>query len=168
MISHPQGELVISHLPFIFNGDRLLSHMARVNAHWKTFEKHPELTLIFNGPHGYISPSWYEPNPMNVPTWNYVAIHVTGRAVIETSEIKILSKMKMMVESFEKQNLTDWKLPDTGLENLYKQIVIFEVQDLKFEAKLKLSQNHGPINRKNVISALEKNNPRLAKIMKEN
>jgi transcriptional regulator len=166
MLSHPQGELTISHLPFIFNGGNLMSHLARVNSHWKIWEKNPELTLIFNGPHGYISPKWYQKDPENVPTWNYVAVHVTGRAVIEKDPALVQAKMRTMAESFEKQNSTDWKLPESGLENLYKQIVVFEVQDLKFEAKFKLSQNQIPANRDNVISELEKINPRLAQIMK--
>ena len=45
--------------------------------------------MIFEGPHGYVSPSWYETRP-NVPTWNYVAIHVHGtlRAVEDADELR--------------------------------------------------------------------------------
>lgn len=168
MLSYPQGELTISHLPFIFNGEKLMSHMARANPHWKILEKDPLVTLIFNGPHGYISPEWYQPDPDNVPTWNYVAVHVTGKAVIETDPVQVEIKMRQMVETFEAQNFTGWTLPTTGIEYLYKQIVVFEIHDLKFEAKLKLSQNQGPANRDNVISQLEATNPRLARIMKSN
>ncbi|MBA2406319.1 MAG: FMN-binding negative transcriptional regulator [Bdellovibrionales bacterium] len=166
MISQVEGKLTISHVPFMFEGDHLLSHLARANPHSKIFENYPQVTLIFNGPHGYISPSWYQEHPENVPTWNYVAVHVTGRVVIENDPKKIETKMRSMVDGFETQNFTDWKLPHSGLENLYQQIVVFEVHDLQFEAKLKLSQNHGPVNRENVISKLETVNPRLARMMK--
>src|SRR6185503_6293653 len=57
-------------------------HMAKANPLWKTFEKNPEVLVIFQGSHTYISPTWY--NHINVPTWNYQAVHVYGKPRIVT------------------------------------------------------------------------------------
>src|SRR5689334_3868350 len=58
----PEG-LLTTHLPFLLERDgdcdRLLGHVARANAHWKHFDGKNEAAVIFQGPHGYVSPSWY-------------------------------------------------------------------------------------------------------------
>src|SRR5690349_10141624 len=82
LVTGSEGELVSSHLPLLLDrtqGERgmLLGHMARANGQWKSAAGQPALA-IFSGPHAYISPSWYEA-PQVVPTWNYVAVHTTGR-----------------------------------------------------------------------------------------
>lgn len=58
----------------------LTGHMAYGNPQWRTFENCDEVLVIFQGPHAYISSSWYEEE--NVPTWNYQAIHLYGKAQI--------------------------------------------------------------------------------------
>ena len=56
--------------------DVLTGHMARRNPQWKHFKENEQVLAIFNGPHAYISSSWYHDE--EVPTWNYVAVHVYG------------------------------------------------------------------------------------------
>lgn len=58
----------------------LLSHMGRPDEEKHQLGEHPMLAII-QGPHGYISPGWYEYRP-NVPTWNFAAAHLTGTAEI--------------------------------------------------------------------------------------
>src|SRR3990172_2679266 len=71
------GRLTATHIPFLVvpedgpNGN-LYAHMARANPHWRGFDGHSETLVVFSGPHGYISPTWYARTPA-VPTWNYVA-----------------------------------------------------------------------------------------------
>ncbi|HEY4345612.1 MAG TPA: FMN-binding negative transcriptional regulator, partial [Parvibaculum sp.] len=81
LISAGEGAPFATHLPFLIDergGEAFLTaHMARANPHWKFFDGVREALAIFQGPHGYISPNWYA-NPGRVPTWNYVAVHVTG------------------------------------------------------------------------------------------
>lgn len=66
-------------MEIVEEGSRLLvnGHMSRANPMWKLFDKNAEVLVIFQGPHTYISPTWY--NHLNVPTWNYQAVHVNGR-----------------------------------------------------------------------------------------
>src|ERR1051325_4993135 len=71
-----------AHLPFLVDAKRgphgtLVAHMARANPQWRDFADGREALAIFQGPHAYISPSWYD-EPVSVPTWNYAVVHAYG------------------------------------------------------------------------------------------
>lgn len=163
MITPALPEPIVSHLPFLLDESeaekpRLLSHMARANPHWKAFAQTPGTMLVYQGPHAYVSPAWYEPKPDNVPTWNYAVVHVRGTAKIVDDRERSYEVMKKLVDAFETKYETAWKLPEpsnAGIDALMKAIVVFEIVDLEFEAKFKLSQKHSETNRKNVIDGLE-------------
>ncbi len=88
---HPFGSLVtceeesarVSHLPLIAQERQeeiwLIGHVARNNPHAQSIVAQAAATLVFRGPHAYISASWYEEPYATVPTWNYTAAHVAGR-----------------------------------------------------------------------------------------
>src|SRR5258707_9890039 len=78
LVTQQAGQIVASHIPFMIDTERgmLKAHLARANDQWKAFDG-SEAMVIFQGPHAYISPSWYETHP-SVPTWNYAAAHVYG------------------------------------------------------------------------------------------
>ena len=60
------------------SGRALHAHVARGNPQWQHIAANADVLVMFQGPHGYVSPTWYvEPG---VPTWNYTAVHVYGRA----------------------------------------------------------------------------------------
>ena len=84
LVSSAPSGLDISHIPFLPERDahgavRLLGHVARANAQWQALEGASHLVAIFQGPHGYVSPSWYRDHPA-VPTWNYAVVHAHGKA----------------------------------------------------------------------------------------
>jgi transcriptional regulator len=54
----------------------VLGYMSRANPQWKSFGGQ-EVLLIFQGAHTYISPRWYD--HVNVPTWNYMMVHLYGK-----------------------------------------------------------------------------------------
>jgi transcriptional regulator len=146
----------VSHLPLLLGrGDRLIGHMARANPQWKSF---PANTLsIFQGPHGYISPAWYNEATDNVPTWNYVAVHVKGQARIIESVDAVFETMQTLVKTNEEFYGTGWKLErNADLEKLSRAIVAFEITDLEFQGKLKLSQKIAPDEHARVVENLEK------------
>ena len=73
---------VATRLPLILDRARgrngsLLGHVARTNPQWRSFDGDRQCLVMFDGPHAYISPSWYATSPA-VPTWNYAAVHVYG------------------------------------------------------------------------------------------
>src|SRR5699024_5535104 len=89
MVTTHHGKPMASHLPLELDkqkeGYYLTGHMAYANPQWRTFEESKDNVLVmFNGPDAYISSSWYQSN--NVPTWNYQAVHIYGRASMMTKE----------------------------------------------------------------------------------
>lgn len=157
------GDDSISHLPFVLDTsitDKpvLLGHMARANPHWRTLEKTGKAKVLFQGPHGYISPAWYQPSPDNVPTWNYAVVHVTGKFEVVSDFQAAYKDMKRLVEKFEGRYQTGWTLPqaEPAIEELLKHITIFQLHELEFSAKFKLSQKLNSENREGTIAGLKK------------
>src|SRR5688572_28058136 len=82
LVSRHEGERGASHVPLLLDRDHgphgtLLGHMARANPQWQGFREGEEVLAIFQGPHAYVSPSWYE-TELSVPTWNYAVVHACG------------------------------------------------------------------------------------------
>ncbi|MGM0844876.1 MAG: FMN-binding negative transcriptional regulator [Bacillota bacterium] len=146
-----------THLPFILvhkEKPELIGHMAKANHQWKTLSETKAL-VVFSGPHSYISASWYK-EKKNVPTWNYVAVHVQGTVEIIEEENELLSILKQSVNFYEKEYDNPWKMehePET-VERLIKGIVGFKIKIEVLEGKWKLNQNKSKENKKNVIENL--------------
>lgn len=160
IISKDDSGILISHLPFLLENEnsQLTAHMARANPQWKHFKPGNPITVIFQGPHAYISPAWYKPDPQNVPTWNYVAVHVTGEASIIENPAESFQSVKKQSEYYEKLKGTGWSLPVDGEKHLagdIRAIVSFRIRIEKIDAKFKLSQRDLE-NRDNVITELRK------------
>jgi transcriptional regulator len=70
-----------THLPFLIDSEnqKLICHLGKANLQWKNIQDQ-EVLVTFLGPHDYISPTWYVGN--GVPTWDYQAVHVYGRAIV--------------------------------------------------------------------------------------
>lgn len=165
LIAQGSGKPEISHLPLTLkiapepkNAEDILiyGHMARANPQWKLFEQ-GEVTAIFHGPYGYITPQWYS-DPLNVPTWNYAVVHATGRArVIEGLEGSD-QVLREAVEEFERHEPKPWKyeLPEEFRDGLVRAIVAFEIRVTGIEGKFKLSQNRDPADREGVLRGLER------------
>src|SRR4051812_14263478 len=100
LFSELDGKPWATHIPLILSKDatRLTGHVSRANRQWKNFENGKEVLAVFSGPHAYISSSWYDHE--NVPTWNYIAVHVTGN--IRTIEGEaLLDHLKELVDQYE-------------------------------------------------------------------
>src|ERR1043165_1601683 len=80
MLTHAEGGMIASHLPFVLEDGVLFAHMARANPHAAVLAR-AESLVIFTGPHAYISPSWYT-DRATAPTWDYVAVHCYGTALL--------------------------------------------------------------------------------------
>jgi transcriptional regulator len=174
LFSQHNGEPFATHLPLILNKSEnaLYGHFARPNEQWKDAENQ-QVLVIFQGPHSYISPSWYE-TMKAVPTWNYVSIHVYGKMEIIENQKVIFDSLNDMVKKYESPaspyNLSD--VDPSFIEGMSKGIVAFRINITKIEAKAKLSQNH-PVERQElIIKQLEntshQDNLQVATLMKKN
>ena len=161
VVSQVDGEPFATHLPFLLDVGRgphgtLRAHLARANPHWRAFQKDGVALVMFQGPHAYISPSWYA-TPVAVPTWNYTAVHAYGRARVVEDREALRALVDETVRAYEQAYPEPWRmdrLDDAVVEKLLDNIVGFEIQIDRLEGKLKLSQNRSATDREGVIAAL--------------
>ncbi len=155
------GELFASHLPFLLDEQRgalgtLIAHVARANPQHEVLATGATALAVFTGPHGYVSPRWYEIHPA-VPTWNYCAVHAYGTARVLDEEATQLY-LARLASSFEGSGEAAWRFdalpPDYRLK-MMRGIVAFELEVHRLHGKAKLSQNRSANDIANVISALE-------------
>ena len=158
VVTYDGGKPTASHLlvEVVEEGERLFiyGHMSRANPLWKAFESNSEVLTIFHGPHTYISPTWY--NHVNVPTWNYQAVHAYGKArVIEDYDeaFQILKRLTRRHEGASHYDLES--LPQVFVEKQIRGIVTFQIEVTRFDANYKLSQNRDDEDYQNIIAKLE-------------
>lgn len=153
--------LVASHLPFLLDPEHgaqgtLVGHLARANGQWRSFTDDAEVLVIFQGPHAYISPSWYE-SELVVPTWNYVAVHVYGRPRLVEEREGLHGIVQRLVGTYEGSLQKPWsmdRLPEEFVERLSKGIVGLEIPIERIEGKFKLSQNRTSADQRGTIAGL--------------
>jgi transcriptional regulator len=159
LISQVEGRPFATHVPFLLDRTAtkkgtLVGHFARVNPQWKEMTMANTLA-VFSGPHAYISPTWYQAENM-VPTWNYMAVHVTGRVSIMEDEERMLDIVARSTEVYERAMPQPWKLDRSAnyVKKLLSLIVGFEIEIMSIEGKFKLNQNHPVARRLNVAKEL--------------
>lgn len=158
VVSQVENRPFATHLPFVVetedNGKiRLLAHFAKANPQWKNLEGQTAL-VIFQEPHAYVSPSLYS-KELNVPTWNYVAVHAYGQAKLINDEAAAFDLLEKQMQTFEKEYLGQWsQLPQDYKDAMIKGIAAFEMEVEKLESKWKLSQNKPEKDRANVTAHL--------------
>ncbi|MCP8970115.1 FMN-binding negative transcriptional regulator [Ectobacillus ponti] len=169
IFSMHNGKPFATHLPLLLDREQqcLLGHFARPNPQWRDMEGQ-EILVTFQGPHCYISPSWYEIQEA-VPTWNYVAVHVYG-----TVEFVEDADLGTLVRKYEKAG-SPYRLEDLNesyMDGMKKGIVPFKIQITSMEGKAKLSQNHPAERQELVITQLGQsegeNEKGIAGLMKKN
>lgn len=160
LISNFNGELLISHLPINrFKDGKLYGHFAKNNLH-ASISEGSDITIVFSGPHAYISPKFYK-TEFNVPTWNYAVVHCKGKIRYLEDREKVWTCFKEMVEVYESR--TGWELPsEEKYRNLTSAIRFFYVENPSFEMKAKFNQNKSEEDINSVISSLMKNGDQKA------
>ncbi len=133
--------------------DILVGHIAKANPQWQNFTDKSEVLCIFNGPHAYVSSSWYKEE--EVPTWNYIAVHVYGSLKVLTEE-ETMESMHRLVDKYEKDSKQPISLKNLSPKTLrqVKGVVGFKIQISDIQATYKLSQTRLDDHHK-IISELE-------------
>ena len=172
----PDGVPVATHLPFIVDTKRgtpgygtLLCHMARANRQWRSFDPEREVLVIFQGPHAYVSPSWYE-EVLNVPTWNYAVVHAYGKPRIINDATELYDTLRTLVQQSEAQFEKPWPfdLPPDFVQQKMRGIVGVEIEITRLEGKFKLSQNRPRADQIHVAAALHNTSEEVARLMDDN
>lgn len=136
----------------------LAGHISRENPQWRTFDSASEVLAIFQGPHSYVSASWY--SVKSAPTWNYFSVHAYGLPRIIEDRGELRSLLTRLVDSQEGAHpfgsrWTMESLPDDILQGMMNGIVGFEVRVTRVEAAAKMSQNRGAADYQNIIDKLK-------------
>lgn len=138
--------------------DILVGHIAKANPQWKSFGSDAEVLCIFNGPHAYVSSSWYKEE--EVPTWNYIAVHVYGTLKV-LSEEETMQSMHRLVEKYEKSSKNPISLKNMSQKTLrqVKGVVGFQIQISDIQATYKLSQTRTEDHPKIIAELSELDDP---------
>lgn len=175
LVAYDGQRPVASHLlmEVVQDGGRLFvnGHMSRANPLWRLLEQNPEVLAIFQGPHTYISATWY--NHVNVPTWNYQAVHVYGKPGIVTDRQVVYDILKRLVDRYEAHGSYRLeKLPHDFVEKEMNGVVAFQIDVSRIEANYKLSQNRSDEDHRSIVEHLEQRTDELshhvAKAMRQN
>jgi transcriptional regulator len=173
LVSVGAGGLVATHLPLTLDGDRLIGHFAKANAHWHDFDPAVESVAIFVAVDGYVSPSWYATKTETgkvVPTWNYEAVHAYGRLEIFEAPADILPIVTALTARYEDKRRKPWAVsdaPNAYIAAQLKGIVGVVLHISRLEGKRKLSQNKSAADQHGVIAGLEGENAALAAAMRK-
>jgi transcriptional regulator len=159
LVTRHADELIASHIPFILDRGAgpygtLRGHLAVRNPQLAHLESGAEALVIFQGPHLYISPSWYA-TPHNVPTWNYTAVHAYGiPKIVDRAALVVL--LKDLVRQNERSFEQPWDFdPEASwVQAMLPQIGAFEIPIENLQGKFKLNQNRIPADRARVIEVL--------------
>ncbi|TWR31219.1 FMN-binding negative transcriptional regulator [Mucilaginibacter pallidiroseus] len=159
IVTVKDGLPTATHLPFIVeehNGGVILtSHFAKANQQSEDV-LHCVPLVIFTEPHAYISTKNYE-KELNVPTWNYLAVHAYGTASLIDAEEKVMDVLEKMIGFYEPDYLNQWNnLPQDYQAKMINGIVAFEIKVTDLQGKKKLSQNRTAVEQQNIIDALSK------------
>lgn len=161
VVTQQGGVPVATHLPLLLERERgaygtLLGHMARANAQWSGFNGEQEALVIFQGPHAYVTPSWYEPG-VNVPTWNYAVVHAYGKPRVIEDQAALVRLLYASVQTYEAGFARPWVLdmPEDAFQSKLKGIVGFEMEITRLEGKFKLSQNRSEAEQARVADELQ-------------
>jgi len=157
LVTVQDGVPQATQLPFIVDAARgvhgtLIAHLARANGQWQSLGH--EALVIFQGPHAYVSPSWYE-TPVSVPTWNYMTVHARGIARVVEEEERVRAILRALVEQHEAPD-SGWSLEgaEEYVASMWRRIVAFELEITSIEGKYKLSQNRSENDRRRVAAML--------------
>ena len=173
LISIAEQKPIATHLPFVVkrNGAyiTLYTHLSKANTQHSTFTQ-DKVLIIFSEPHTYISPTLYE-HQQNVPTWNYIAVHIYGKVTIANTNEEKLEILQQQIKTYEPSFKQQFEqLDSTYTQGLLDGIVALKIEVDELQCKEKLSQNKSQRDRASIQQKLadsnDKNLQYLAKKMK--
>lgn len=158
IVSYTATGLVASHYPVLLEEDAegisLVSHVGRPDERLHELGEH-EVMVIIQGPHGYISPGWYD-NDDVIPTWNHVTAHLWGTPEL-LSDDENFEVLARLVDHFEERmpEPRSLSLDEEGSRQVATGTVGMRLKVTRFDARAKLSQNRDEHVRERIATELE-------------
>lgn len=135
-----------AHVPFVLNaaGEGVVLHLVRSNPILAALDQPLPALLSVSGPDGYISPDWYG-LPDQVPTWNYVAVHLRG-SLERLPDTRLGEVLDLLSDDFERRLAPKppWRAEkmDAGVRaRMTRAIVPLRMSVEEVRGTWKLSQN---------------------------
>ncbi|HEY2555576.1 MAG TPA: FMN-binding negative transcriptional regulator, partial [Diaminobutyricibacter sp.] len=173
IVSNTSDGLVASHYPVLIDESRdelsLVTHVGRPDEQLHELGQH-EVLFIIQGPHGYISPGWYDPKPA-VPTWNFIVVHLSGVPEILSDE-ENLEVLASLVDHFEDRMPEPRRMNGTPENTEYAArissgTVGVRLTPTRIVAKSKMSQNRPSESVDRIITELEGDGPYSSEALAE-
>ena len=149
-------------LPVVWDGDRLIFHLARANEHWRGIRPGAPALAVVTGPEAYVSPAWYASKAEHgrvVPTWNYSAVQFTGRVQVHDDPAWLRDAVTRLTVVHEAGRPEPWAVtdaPEPYLEKQLRAIVGVEFSIERVAGKAKLSQNRDDADHAGVVAGLRR------------
>ena len=159
VVTSGEAGLMATHIPLTVDGTgdsyRISGHLAKANPQAAQLAAWTEVMAIFSAPHGYVSPSNYEPGVW-VPTWNYVAVHAYGRPVVIDDRAGKLAVLARSIAAHDPSYQAEFDaFQPEYVDAKLKGIVAFEVAVSRVDARWKVSQDRMPAERERISLALK-------------
>jgi transcriptional regulator len=181
LVTHGDEGLEASPIPFLLYADEgdhgvLRAHFARANRHWQQLVGRAECLVVFQGPDGYVTPSWYPSKSDThkvVPTWNYATVQVWGCPSVTEDAAWLRRQLDDLTTFHEKGRPQPWSVDDAPGEYIagqMKAIIGIEIPIGRIEGKWKMSQNKDVADREGVMTGMRSDtdphrNTRVADLM---
>ncbi len=159
------GGLIANHIPFILDRSRgefgtLRAHVSRANTVWQELSGEQDSLVMFQGPHAYITPSWY-PTRLSqgkvVPTWDYVVVHAHGKARVIEDPQWMLQLLNDLTAHNEAGRPSPWRVSDAPADfiaKLARAVVGIEIPISRLQGRWKLSQDEAMPDRLGTVAGL--------------
>ncbi|WP_428535431.1 FMN-binding negative transcriptional regulator [Rhodopila sp.] len=174
LISMTADGLVASHAPLMLDPDpapygTLIGHLAKANPHARTADPGLQTLVVFQGPDGYITPSYYAAKQQHgkvVPTWNYAAIHAYGSLEVFDDPDRLLAVVTRLTDRHEAKRAQPWAVADAPadfVQGMLRAIIGIALPIARLEGKVKMSQNRPAADQQGTIDGLRRDGePALA------
>jgi transcriptional regulator len=155
--------LRITHIPSVLDRTQgrfgtLRAHISAQNVQKAAFDGTHQAVIVFRGPQGYISPTWYATQASVVPTWNFGVVHASGRPRPITDKAKTYDLLATLIRRNEQRvgsTAYDFAAqPREYVDGMMQGISPFEMEIQALEGKFKLGQERSEGDRNGVLAHL--------------
>lgn len=165
LVSMTADGLFASHAPLMLDPNpapygTLIGHLAKANPHARAADSAIQTLVIFHGPDGYITPSYYAAKKEHgkvVPTWNYAAVHAYGTLEVFDDPTQLLQVVTRLTSQYETPRAQPWAVNDAPADFVQahlRGIVGIALTITRLEGKVKMSQNRRAADISGVIDGL--------------
>lgn len=165
LVTAGPGGLMANPIPFLIDPEggehgTLRCHLARANPQCADLAAVAECLVVFQGPQGYVTPSWYQTKQETgkvVPTWNYATVHAWGRPRVIADAAWLRRQIDGLTALNEGRRPAPWAVDDAPADFVSAQIkgiLGVEIPIARIEGKWKVSQNRPEADRAGVVAGL--------------